>query len=189
MKIFFTLLLALLSFTIKAQDRASLEKKTNLMLDYTIKGNYQSLMDLTYPKLFEIFSREKMLEALPKMQKGDGYTITFLDTPPNFAYGEIKKIDGGSYVLIKHDLKMKMAFTEPMGDEELASMLPQFKKTMETENITFNKQENAFYIRKRSTMIGAADKFTGNEWRFLNNDNPKLLEKLLSVKIIKELGL
>lgn len=189
MKIIFTVLLALLAVTTKAQDKAILEKNANMMLEFTIKENYPSMLNLIYPRFFELIPREKLLEALPKMQKGNGYTITFLETPPNFAYGEIKKIDGGSYVLIKYDLKMKMAFTEPMGDEELASMLPEFKKTMGTENITFNKQENAFLIRKRSTMIGTSDKFSGNEWKFLNNDNPELLKKLFSEKIIKELGL
>ena len=182
-------LLALLSLGAKAQDKASLEKNAGLMMEYTAKENYKSLMDLTYPKLFELFPKEQMLEMLPAMLKGDGYTISLLDTPPNFVYGDIKKIDGGSYVLIKHDLKMKMAFTEPMNDEELDAMLPMFKQSMGTEDITFNKPENAFYIKKRAQMIGAADKLTGNKWTFLNNDNPELLKKLLNENIIKGLGL
>lgn len=189
MKNIFICLLAIVSLTAKAQDKASLEKNANLMMQYTIKENYTSLMDLTYPKLFDLFPKEQMIKALPSMLKGDGYTISLLDTPPNFVYGDIKKIDGGSYVLVKHDVKMKMVFTEPMGDEELDAMMPVFKKSMGTEDITFNKPENAFYIKKRAQMIGAADKLTGNKWTFLNNDNPELLKKLLSENIIKGLGL
>ncbi len=189
MKNIFLLLLAVLPLAANAQDKASLEKNANLMMEYTVKENYKSLMDLTYPTLFELFPKEQMIEMLPAMLKGEGYEISLLDTPPNFVYGDIKKIDGGSYVLVKHDVKMKMAFTEPMGDDELQNMMPMFKQSMGTEDITFNKAENAFYIKKRAQMIGAADKLTGNKWTFLNNDNPELLKKLLTENIIKGLGL
>ena len=174
---------------LKAQDKASLEKNANLAYEYTVKANYAALMDLTYPKLFEFFSKEKMIEMMPRIMNGDGFAITILDAAPNFAFGDIKKVNGGSYVVIKHDTRMKMAFTEPMGDAELEEMMPLFKQSMGTENITFDRPQNAFYINKRTQMIGAADTLTNNEWRFLNNDNPELLKKLLSADILKALGL
>lgn len=177
------------SLALQAQDKASLEKNANLAHEYTVKANYTALMDLTYPKLFELFPKEKMIEMLPQMLSGDGFSITILDTAPNFAFGEIKKVNGGAYVVIKHDTRMKMAFTEPMGDDELQEMMPLFKESLGTENITFDRPQNAFYINKRSQMIGAADKLTNNEWRFLNNDNPELLKKILSPEILKALGL
>lgn len=188
-KAILTVLFTFAALGLKAQDKASLEKNANLTLEYTIKANYAALMDLTYPKLFELFPKEQMLEMMPKMLNGDGFSITILNAPPNFAFGDIKKVSGGSYVVIKYDTRMKMAFTEPMGDAELEQMMPLFKKSMGTDNITFDRKQNAFYINKRTQMIGAADKLTNNEWRFLNNDNPELLKKLLSADVLKALGL
>lgn len=182
------ILLLIISLTAHSQE-IELEKNLNVMLENTIKENYGPVLDLTYPKIFEIFPREKMLEILPKLTNGDGYTIKLMDTHPDYYFGEIKKVDGGSYMVIRYNSKMKMTFTDPVTEEELKTLMPVFKENMQTEDISFNKLENAFYIRKRSAMIAAKDQFTNNQWRFLNNDNPKLLQKILGEKILKALGL
>ncbi|MDV6169807.1 hypothetical protein R1T16_15325 [Flavobacterium sp. DG1-102-2] len=172
-----------------AQDKASLAKDAQRMLDYTFAENYKGLMDLTYPKIFDLIPKEQMLEMLPKMLKGEGYTIKLDKVPENFTFGDIKKIEGGSYAVVSYDTQMRMIFTERPADKEIETMTTMFKENMKASVATFDKTDNSFLIKKRSQMIAAADAATGQKWTFLNNENPQLIEKLFSENIRKGLGL
>lgn len=186
------ILLSLLIITtanIFAQDKKSLEQRAILNYSYTASEQYEKLLDLTYPKLFTIIPREKMVELLKRMTKGDGFTISIAPVAPNFAFSEIKKIDDAYYSVLTYDLTMKMRFTEPVGDQELASLLPSFKTAMKTDNITFDKKDNSFTIIKKSQSVAVYDKLGNNQWMFVNNTDGPVKEKIFSEKVIKGLGI
>ncbi|MGQ3089015.1 hypothetical protein, partial [Flavobacterium sp.] len=146
------------SITIFAQDKKSLEERANQMYGYTASEQYEKLLDFTYPKLFTIVPRDKMVEILQRMTKGEGFTIAIAPTPPNFKFGEIKKIDGGHYSVLTHDLNMKMRFDEPVADDELEFLLASLKTNLKTDNVTFDKKDNSFTIIKRSQAVAVWDK-------------------------------
>lgn len=182
-------LVLIVPFFVNAQDKASLAKDAQRMLDYTFAENYKGLMDLTYPKIFDLIPKEQMLEMLSKMLKGEGYTIKLERTPENFTFGDIKKIDGGSYAVVSYDTQMRMIFTEKPSDNEIETMTKMFKENMKASVATFDKTDNSFLIKKRSQMVAAADTATNQKWTFLNNENPMLIEKLFSENVRKGLGL
>ncbi|WP_294824542.1 hypothetical protein [uncultured Flavobacterium sp.] len=172
-----------------AQDKKSLEDRANQMYGYTASEQYEKLLDYTYPKLFTIVPREKMVEILQRMTKGEGFTISIAPTPPNFTFGEIKKIDGGHYSVVTHDLNMKMRFDEPVADQELEMLLSSFKANLKTDNVTFDRKDNSFNIIKKSQAVAVWDKDTQGKWMFVNNSDGPIRTKLFSEKVIKELGI
>ena len=180
-------MIAPLCMSAQAPDKASLEQNAQKMMDFTMSKNYSALMDLTYPKIFDIVPREQMIEILTNMMNGDGFSITLLPAAPNFTFGDIKNIDGAYYSVLGHDLAMKMAFTIPMEDPEM--MVGIFKSQLQTDDVTYDKAQNAFTIKKRAQVIAIADASTNGKWTFVNNDGSKLMNMLFSENVIKQLGL
>jgi hypothetical protein len=181
--------LFLFTFTTIAQTQKELETGLYQLYTNTVKGNYQGLVDDSYPKIFNIIPKEKMLSALEQMMNGDGFTMMILDTPPNFKYGAIKKIGASSYCLVKHDLKMKMVFTDKLTKEEGDQMIATFKQGMQTEDVTFSQTDNAITLKKQAEVVCVADTLTNNKWMFLNRSGNALMAKIFDAKVIKELGL
>lgn len=188
-KIILLSVLLISSLTIFAQDKKSLEERAILNYSYTASEQYEKLMDFTHPKLFTIIPREKMVEILQRMTKGDGFTITIAPVAPNFKFGEIKKIDDAYYSVLAYDLTMKMKFTEPIDDKELEFMLASFKENLKTDNVTFDKSGNSFTIVKGSQSVAVWDKDTNGKWMFVNNSDGPIKTRLFSEKVIKELGI
>lgn len=172
---------------LKAQDRAALEQNAQKMMDFTVSKNYQALLDLTYPKIFEIVPRDQMMQILTNMMNGDGFSITLLPAKPNFTFGDIKKIDKGTYCVFEHDLAMKMTFTEPVEDVEM--MLGIFKTNLKTDDVTYDAGQNSFTIKKRAQVIAVADALSNNKWTFVNNDGGRMMHMIFPDTVMKQLGL
>lgn len=191
MKKQFLLIAFLLStcLSVTAQDRQSLEEAALQMYNNTVAGNYESVASGTYPKVFEIIPKEKMMEMLKGMLNGDGYSMMLLKGNPNFEFGPVKKINEGNYSLVKHDLLMKMIFKEPVSDAESKTMTDNFKKAMQTNDVAFDAKSNSFTIKKRVDVIFVYDKITGNKWKFINRAGHGLMVKIFDDKVIKEYGL
>jgi len=176
-------------FGAMAQDKQSLEAAAVQMYNNTVAGNYESVANGTYPKIFEIMPKDKMMEGLKAMLNGDGYTLKLLKEDPKLEYGPIKKVNEGLYCLVKHDLLIKMSFNEPVGDAESVEMIENFKKAMQTKDVTFEAKSNSFIIKKRVDVIFAADKLTKNQWKYMNRAGSGLMAKVFEPEVIKQLGI
>ncbi|MCW4470512.1 hypothetical protein OGH69_16190 [Flavobacterium sp. MFBS3-15] len=188
-KSFLFSVLLITSLNTFAQDKKSLEERTVLNYSYTASEQYEKLMDFTHPKIFTLVPREKMVEIMQRMTKGDGFVITIAPVAPRFNFGEIKKIDDASYSVITYDLAMKMRFTEPVADSELDFLLASFKTNLKTDDVTFDKRDNSFNIIKKSQSVAVWDKDSNGKWMFVNNSDGPIKTKLFSEKVIKELGI
>ena len=186
------LLLLLISQVTVGQDLNSLKIEAQKVYEATTILDFDQIIEGTYPKVFEIISKEQMKQLLISTFNGnDEMKIKLLNVAPDFKFGEIKKIDMQTFCLIDHNLSMELTLQEKIEDDEEAEMMLEiFKAGMETDEVTFNKETNTFTITKISTMIGIADKATNNKWKFLNKDKENVLAtKLFSKKVLKELGM
>ncbi len=172
-----------------AQDKKSLEDRAVKMGNHTINGEFDQMINYTYPKVFTLFPKEALLESFKSMLKGDEFTITIVKAPLNFKFGEIKKIDNAYYSIIHHDLVMDMAFNEPLEDDEIDMMLDILKSAMKTNEVSYTKETKTIRIKKRAEMVAISDEISNHQWTYLNNDGSPLLKKLLPEKAINELGL
>ncbi|WP_284652366.1 hypothetical protein [Flavobacterium terrisoli] len=192
MKLKLTIVIALLFVQLTfAQDLTALKNGAQKIYIATTTLDYDAILDSTYPKLFDIVSREQMSEMLAQTFSGnEQMKIKLLNLEPDFKFGEIKKIDGQTFCLIDHNLGMELTLTEKVEGEEIQMMIDLMKEAMESDNVTFKPETNTFTISKKATMIGISDALTKNEWKFINRDKKNVLvTKLFSEKVIKELGM
>lgn len=174
------------------QDLQSLEIETNKMHKATAKMNFDEILDFSYPKLYDILSREQMKEVLEMTFTNEQFDISFLSIAPEFNYAPIKKIEKKSLSVIKYNLGMAMRFNEPVDDETANVMIESLQAQGESyADVKFDKEKNTFYIKGISTMIAIADEVTENKWKFITYDKNKrqIAEMLLSDSILNKLGL
>lgn len=191
-KIILSFVILFISSAINSQNLKSLEAETNKMYNATSKMNYDEILDFSYPKLFDIISKEQMKEVLEMTFSNEQFEISFLPITPNFEYAPIKKIEDKSLCIIKYNLGMSMRFNEPVDEETVKIMIKALKTQGESySDIKFNKEENTFLIKGMSTMIAIADNSTDNKWKFITYDKSKrqIAEMLLSDSILNKLGL
>lgn len=170
------------------QDMNSLKQRASKTFEASSKMDFNTILDLTYPKLFTIAPRETMVSVLEQTFSNPQFSIKMLEITPDFNFGPIKKIENHSFCVIKHNNAMEMTFTAKIDDPTM--YLEALKSSMNNADVSFNKEKNSFTIKMISTMIAVADDSTKNEWTFLNNDNNKdLFAMIFNENIKKELGL
>jgi hypothetical protein len=189
MKFKFTLLITLLSIIGFAQDLASLKSESQKMLDYSISLDFEKMMDFTYPKVFDIASKDQMLEMMTNMFENDQMSIKLEKIDPKFSFGEIKKIDKQVFCKFSHDNKMKLSFkTDIAGSEEM--IVDMLKENTGASDVTYDDKTKSFYATLRVDVLAVADDSTKNIWKFITLEKDKaMLSMLLSEDIIKQLGL
>lgn len=188
-KLIINFIVAFISIQMHAQTIEPLKEEIEKIYQATIVLDYDAILEATYPKVFDLVSKEQMKEVLKSTFNGnEGIKVKLLPTEPEFSFGEIFKIENQFFCLVNHNLSMQLIMDEKIEDIEM--MISIFKSTLETDKVTFDQSTNTFTIHKRSTMIGIYDEFTNKTWKFLNKDKNNLLaNKLLSEKVIKTLGL
>lgn len=188
-KQFFIVIAFILSINSFAQDLASLKVGIQKIYSATTTLDYDVILESTYPKLFEIVEKEKMKEVLVSTFNGsEEMKVKLLSVDPEFSFGKIKKIGTKTFCLINHNLAMQLIFKDTIEDSKI--FIKEFKKSMDTKSVTYDKETNSFTIIVRSTMIGIHDEYTNNEWRFLNKEKGNVLfDKLFDEAVKKELGL
>lgn len=187
-KIIACLFLLAFTLTAAAQDKAALQTGLDRVYKNTTGGQYEALLADTYPKIFDVIPKEQMLKSLQGMLNGPGYVLDVLDAPANFEIGEIKHIGSGYYCIVKHDLLMKMTFTEPISEADSKTMIENLKTSMKTKDVTFNPRSNSFTMYTRADIIAISNTVTGGKWKFLNRTGNAIMEKVLDADVRKALG-
>jgi hypothetical protein len=181
--------LFLCSLNTFSQDLATLKTEAQKAIELTAKMDFNAILDITYPKLFTMAPREKLLEILDQTFNGNpDFKIKMIPVAPNFNFGAIKKIEGHTFCVVKHNNAMEMTFTNKIDNPNI--YIDAIKTSMKADDVTYSAEKNSISIKLISTMIAVADESTKNKWMFLNNDNDgNLLKTLFSEKIKTELGL
>ncbi len=170
------------------QNKEKLQSEALKMYEFTMNSEYDSLMNYTYPKLFNFVSKEKLITEMNKAFDNNDFKISILKQKPNFYFGEILELNGNYYALIEHDIKMNLAFKEPAEEDELNLMVDLFKTVMKTDSVKV--KDNSITIKKRSEMIAISEGEYNHKWYFLNNDqNSFLLNALIPENVQEKLGI
>lgn len=188
-KLLYTAAFLLVSAYGFSQDVASLKANTQKYYDTTVKLDYVVMMEMIYPKLFNIASKETMLETLKKTFEGnEGFKIKLVPVAPNFVFGDIKKIGNQSFSVISHDTAFNIIWDEPIPAEEIEAYIDSFKTTMKTQDVTYDAPNKTMNVKAKSKLIAVADETTNKEWKYLTYGE-QVFAALFDEKIKAELGL
>lgn len=188
-KLLYSALFLLAAFNGFSQDAASLKAGAQKVLDFTVKQDYNVLLDMTYPKIYDIAPREQMLESMKQTFEGnEGFRVKMVQSPPNFVFGDIKKIGNQSFAVINYDNAMQIIWDEALPADEVDTYIALFKENMKTNDITYDAPNKTMNIKSKAKMVAVADELTKKEWKYLTY-NEQLFTMLFDEKIKTELGL
>ncbi|WP_299886655.1 hypothetical protein [uncultured Lacinutrix sp.] len=151
--------------------------------------DYNSILEMTHPKVFDIVPKETMATVLKSTFEGnEEFSIDMPKEIPQYKISSVyKDIDNNSdYAFLSYDLKMTMSFNNQEFDEESKEMMKNMMlmKGMEAEFISNNTLK--VLMLNRLTIL-VKDKATNNKWVMVNYDpDSPLFFKILSVNIIEK---
>ena len=187
-RLFFSFLLTgCLAIGLSAQNtdhRAVVSDSLEVYLQANYDKDYDKIMDMVYPKLFDIVAREEMI-AMFKGMESEG--IEF-----EISNGGVDKIsdlvvhEQERFSRVDYHMDMMMRFTgieyeaEATQNVIFSSLQAQYGE----ENVS--RKDGAFYITTDKTMVAIAP-LDAESWKFMemNKDQPQLLEMLLPQEIIE----
>lgn len=188
MKKIITLFALLAVVTLKAQDRNQMEQRVADMVLFTKTNQFEKLLDYSHPRIFTYATREEMLRLMKGMFNGDGFTISMMDIPSEFSFGEIKTFNGNHYALIHHNLGIKMIYDAPLPKDKIEERLNVFKAEMGTENVNYDPKQKALTAIKRVELIAVYGAETKNQWVFINNDGGIFIKSIVPQEVRQMLG-
>jgi len=172
-----------------AQQDTSLAARLNEMLKLTQMKDLNKVMDYTYPKLFTIAPKEALIEVMRSTYDTDEFIIELDSLKVDTIY-PIFKINDTSYVKVKHTMLMRMKYKEPFDTTDKEGkefMVSQMEQKFGKGNVRFDPITNSLNIFMIPDMVGIKDK--SSNWTFINldEDNPQMLNRLFSKKVLDKL--
>lgn len=152
-----------------AQDESDLKNATAKLMYYSDEQNYEGLIEMIYPKVFEVLDKDAYKKAIEEKMKGKGYYVAMVRNDPSTDYGAITIYDGGLFCLVNYDIVMKVGFEEQIEAKDQEKTVNRFKKILGTEAVYFNGPANSLDAKKRIQVVAIADNSTYGEWRFVLN--------------------
>ena len=180
MKLLHFPLLLLLTFSCFAQDKKALEERAMKWYTYYASEKYDSLVNYIHPGVFKYESQKDYIKSL-RNTTSEKVSISPVHTPPNFYFGEIKKVGENYYCILYHDQTMKAKFYDEISKQSSDFLIEYVKKRFQADKVIFNERMNAIFLLTRMRAIAIADKTNDFAWTF---------EPIINVRAIREqLGL
>ena len=189
----FILLLTLLNQIALAQEDSSIRSRLESFLAFTETMDVDKALDITYPRVFALVSREDMKKELKKSMNSEEVSVR-LDSFRVDTIFPVFQLDSGHYAKIFYRMNMYMKILQQAEEEEEMDpdmMVRIFEFQFGEGNVSYNKEKKEFKIRHRAALVAIRDDISP-QWTFLNleTDSPlsgilfseKLLEKLETYK-------
>lgn len=184
-------ILILLSFTLSAQTlKENIARDFMHLNELTQKGEYAKIADMLPEKMFDLVSKDDLIEAMSVGMNNKQIKVSILDTELlNISTPE--KIDGCYYSELKYTTRMAMSFIPPEkeGIEEknmrVERTVAALANTFGSNNVQYDPKKEEFSVlaKKRSYGMSSND---GRDWKFINIDRTQrvMLERILPKEIL-----
>lgn len=180
--IFFTLLL-FTNCSLFAQDNNDSEPIKNdfeAIINYTNNQEIGKILDMSYPRMFEIMPRDAMESMISSAMEKIGVKVTYGNTDPNLRISKISTIGDAQIVLGKYNQKMAMTFD----NEQMVDMIMSVGNKAYPDYTLEKSNSNTVVLDGVSYLLAIKDSYTDNAWKYINySDNKSLLEQILSSDI------
>ena len=174
-----------------SQTVETLKSDTQKMYDATYTMDYETVLNYTHPKIFEIASREQMISAMEQTFENDVLKVRFVHANPTFSFSEIKTLDGKIFCMVSYINTMRMTFEDKLTSKRAEEMVETFKSSGEYSTVRFEKDRNSFFIEGNGVMIAISDEDTKGTWKFVNYSKTQEAnsEMILGKDVLEALGL
>ncbi|WP_298778426.1 hypothetical protein [uncultured Polaribacter sp.] len=181
----------LVLISVKGLAQSSKEKVNTLAKQMFVDMNnrdYEAVLAMTHPKVFEFASKEQIKTALKIVFEGNSeYSVEISNSIPDFEVSEIFTGDNNLECgFVVYDLGMKMTFHNQKFDEATKNMMITTMKAKEMD-VTFTSDNSMNISMKNKITAILKEEATNNEWVMVNYDPySPLFGKILSPKVLEE---
>lgn len=167
--------------------KQEIENRLLAYIDHTNKSEWDAMLDMVYPKVFETISRAEMVSTFEGMES-QGMTI-LTENPKILEYSEVQTVENEEFVFVDYaaDLTVKLE-GEQFQDEAIQEMFrAQLEQAYGPGTVTASEAGNEMYV-KAEKMLFAISESGKNDWKFLENNGPdvSLLEGYLPAEVIEK---
>ncbi len=188
----FTIILFLFVFinVSYAQDyKSEITKSQTEYLALLSNQEMEKAIEFIYPKLFEFFPKDFMLQVMEQQLADTTQTMTYSNNKI-VKISKLIKYKNAEYAKVKYTFTLTMQqhnFEDE--DGELSDlMISMFEGMYGENNVKFDKETSTFIINSISNLYAVRDENFVDKWTFLE-DNQKmqeLLKELIPQKVMKK---
>lgn len=159
------------------------------MFTDTKNKDYEAILEMTHPKVFELVPKETMVTVLTSMFEGtEELSIAISDEIPDYKITEVYKdsISNSEYAFVSYDMSMTMTFHKESFDAEGKDTMIKMMKIqdMDVEFLSDNSM-NVFMPNRITILIN--DETTENKWVMVNYDpNSPIFIQILPTSVIEK---
>ena len=191
---FFIGSLVLLLFSCSSQKKIiensnkEIEVIANQMFIDMNNKDFDAILDMTYPKVYDYASKEQMKSLIKSIFQGnDEILVEISKDIPAYKITDIVKKDSINYAFVSYDLKMKMTFKKEDFDEDSKKMMKSIMKS-KGMNVNFVSNNSMDVLMEDRITILIKDHLTNNKWKMLNYDPDSPLFYQMTPSVLIEAG-
>lgn len=189
----FLIVFVSLSLSVNAQDAESALKEIDSislkMFTDMANRDYDAIVDMTHPKVFEMVPKETMVTVFKSMLEGnEEFSVALPDDVPEYKISDLyKDVENDTdYAFVSYDMEMSMTFKNETFDAETKENMIKMMKLQGMEAKFISDNTVGLNMPNRITIL-VNDESTANKWAMVNYDpNSPLFVQLLSVEIIEK---
>lgn len=186
------LLVIYLSVAISSTAQDDIKSVLNEYLKLSEEKNSVKIMDYMYPKFFELFPREVMVQALDKTLKDPTLDI-LISNSEILGISPVKTVDTVTYSIVDYSFVMKLKYLEsdenPFPDEDTIDLTMNIFKNMYGEKNVIYDADNYMFTMQVEKKLLALKTPSLKSWKVLGTDanlKPYML-KIIPKEIVDEL--
>jgi len=180
-------LLLTTSIFLQAQSTEEIfERDIASFMDGTVSGDFETVLDMTYPKLFDLISRDQMQQMLSSVLNNPEMKMSISVDSIQKIYEPL--VEGAeTFRRIDYISVMRMN----LGDElwkEKGAMVEGMQVSMPTANVTIEDATQSLLINQLSSMIAIQAEGSSN-WKYLQFQPNQLvmLKSLIPESIVDQM--
>lgn len=177
---------ALTAQSLSEAQKSQINKRLSTYIELNKKQNYEAIVDMAYPKVFEIATKEQMIEVFSSLE-AQGFDMDFEEMTVKILK-PVALSDSVNYVLCPYDMKMTLTLVnEEMRTPEIAqSMVQAFEMVYQGGKVMLDEKNYKIQIEGSKYMMAIQDNKYGSDWYFSEFDqsNPMLLSMMFPEDII-----
>ncbi|WP_390451171.1 hypothetical protein [Chryseobacterium sp. Alg-005] len=187
-KLFFIFILISGFLMAQSADQKKILDDSRSIMVLMEKKDYNGILNLTHPAIFEKISKETMVDAFKTMFEGNEefkIEIGKIDENAFKASDVFSGKDNVKYAFVTFPMNMKMTFLKEKFDDEKKKMMIGMMEVQGMKARFLN--DNTIEMSKESMTVALNDKSTGNVWKYVNYDetNP-LYASVIPTEVMKK---
>lgn len=187
-KILLIIACLVVGFTSVAQG-SELDVLANDMFEKTNQRDFDALIGMTYPAVFDLVPKDTMVTMFKSMFEGnDEMSIDLPEQKPEYTLTDTFKSEDSKteYTFMNYDMEMSMTFKNQEFDKEGQEMMVNMMKVQRMD-ASFENPSKVNVNAPDRLVIFLKDEKTNGEWKMVNYDpNSPLFVQILPVEIIEK---